>query len=522
MASSSRNPVVDPAAQLAEERTGSERAGWEGSDVTPADIQWLRRSRRILEDVECRIPVDELVPTPEADFFGLQPHHLPANDILTLSAFITCSETEPGEPAAEASDAIAAAASVRERRAVSKHAADKDLPQNVKQKKTAARGPKPKPLIVGEALTVTQSQTCIASEIPAAPSSHAEASNPATGETETAADPTSPAHDVGRSTDATIVGQTDTPAAGAWATEAAPSSAAVETSTEPQASLPPQQAATAPQEPQAPQPTPTRPPSPSQPEIDQAAAAQAKAKGPAAAAGSAAPGSIGPQPSRRHQGVPLRTTSGHSWESLGQFRTDWNSADSYEVTSSTLKAARQGPMAGPPPAATPESVATRMYQARVALFEASRSAESCMNKRTATFKTLLAKYKKLEAEHEALKADRKNQTGDTAQVAELLKRVAEVQVNTSSLFQAQIAAQAKAHQTEVGQLTSALSSQADEKIRVESEVKKCEGLVAQLETRATAAELEDAEKTQLFKVVRHELIKIGNMLTSRLGINFLM
>ncbi|XP_024315431.1 uncharacterized protein LOC100828979 isoform X3 [Brachypodium distachyon] len=70
-----------------------------------------------------------------------------------------------------------------------------------------------------------------------------------------------------------------------------------------------------------------------------------------------------------------------------------------------------------------------MYQARVALFEANRSAESCMNKCTATFKTLVAKYKKLEAEHEALKADRKSQTEDTAQVAELLKRVAEVQVD---------------------------------------------------------------------------------------------
>ncbi|XP_024314294.1 uncharacterized protein LOC106866220 isoform X2 [Brachypodium distachyon] len=214
--------------------------------------------------------------------------------------------------------------------------------------------------------------------------------------------------------------------------------------------------------------------------------------------------------------VPLRTTSGHSWGLLGQFVTDWNGADSYKVTSSTLQATPES--VGPPPAATPESVATRMYQARVALFEASRSSESCMNKRTATFKTLLAKYKKLEAEHETLKADRKSQTGDTAQVAELLKRVAEVQDEKTWLaeqhqeeitrLQAQIAAQAEAHQTEVGQLTSALSSQADEKIRLESEVKKCKGLVSQLETRATAAELEDAEKTQLFKVVRHELIRI--------------
>ncbi|XP_024315687.1 uncharacterized protein LOC112271030 [Brachypodium distachyon] len=106
---------------------------------------------------------------------------------------------------------------------------------------------------------------------------------------------------------------------------------------------------------------------------------------------------------------------------------DWNSVDHYEVTSSTLQLARQSPLVGPPPAATPESVATRMYQARVALFEASRSAELCMNKRTTAFKTLLTKYKKLETEHKALKAERESQAGDNAQVAELLKRVVEVQ-----------------------------------------------------------------------------------------------
>lgn len=55
-------------------------------------------------------------------------------------------------------------------------------------------------------------------------------------------------------------------------------------------------------------------------------------------------------------------------------------------------------------------------------------AETCMNKRTATFKTLLAKYKKLEAEHKALVADRQSQTGDNAQIYELLKRVAEIEV----------------------------------------------------------------------------------------------
>ncbi|XP_010236352.1 neurofilament light polypeptide-like [Brachypodium distachyon] len=202
---------------------------------------------------------------------------------------------------------------------------------------------------------------------------------------------------------------------------------------------------------------------------------------------------------------------------------DWNIADNYEVTSSTLQSARQSPLVGPPPAATPESVSAQMYQARVAFFEVSRSAESCMNKRTATFKTLLAKYKKLEAEHEALKADRESQTGDNAQVAELLKRVTKVQDEKTQLaeqhqeevarLQAQVAAQAEAHKTEVGQLTSALSTQADEKIRLESEVQKCKGLVAEIETRATAVEREDAEKSRLLKVVRHEVVKIDNMLS---------
>ncbi|XP_024313247.1 uncharacterized protein LOC112269940 [Brachypodium distachyon] len=147
----------------------------------------------------------------------------------------------------------------------------------------------------------------------------------------------------------------------------------------------------------------------------------------------------------------------------------------------------------------------------------------CMNKRTAIFKTLLARYKKLEAEHEALKTEREIQAGDSAQVAELLKRVAEVQDEKTrqaelhreevTRLQAQIAAQAEAHQTEVNQLTSALSSRADEKIQLEGEVKKGKELAAQLETRATSAELEDVEKIALFRVVQRELIKIDNMLT---------
>lgn len=54
---------------------------------------------------------------------------------------------------------------------------------------------------------------------------------------------------------------------------------------------------------------------------------------------------------------------------------DWNSSDSYEVTSGTLQTARQSPLVGSAPVATPESVSARMFQARVALFESSRAAE---------------------------------------------------------------------------------------------------------------------------------------------------
>ena len=95
-----------------------ERAGWEGSDVTPDEIQWLRATRRIPAGVECRLPEGELEPQvqegervvfvahfqrgfglPVSDFFrsfldkfGLQVHHLPANAITTLSCIVSFSE----------------------------------------------------------------------------------------------------------------------------------------------------------------------------------------------------------------------------------------------------------------------------------------------------------------------------------------------------------------------------------------------------------------------------------------------
>jgi len=107
-------------AEHGEEETaeGSTRAAWEGSDVTQDEIDWLRRTRRIPEGVTCRLPGNELAPElqpgefvvfvahfergfglPISDFtkkffekFGLQPHHLPANAITTLSAFISFTE----------------------------------------------------------------------------------------------------------------------------------------------------------------------------------------------------------------------------------------------------------------------------------------------------------------------------------------------------------------------------------------------------------------------------------------------
>ncbi|KAM0921736.1 hypothetical protein ACQ4PT_006674 [Festuca glaucescens] len=94
------------------------RGGWKGSDVSQAEIDWLYRSRRIPEEVFCRIPDKEREPTPEPgkvvvftahfergfglpesdffrrflDFYELQPHHLPANAIFYLSSFVSFME----------------------------------------------------------------------------------------------------------------------------------------------------------------------------------------------------------------------------------------------------------------------------------------------------------------------------------------------------------------------------------------------------------------------------------------------
>jgi len=91
---------------------------WEGSDVTKDDLEWLRSTRRITPQVICRKPGKELEPVTEPgervvflahfergfglpasdffraflDFFGLQPHHLPANSFVSLSAFTSFME----------------------------------------------------------------------------------------------------------------------------------------------------------------------------------------------------------------------------------------------------------------------------------------------------------------------------------------------------------------------------------------------------------------------------------------------
>lgn len=95
---------------------------WEGSSVTDDDIARLVRLRRIPPQVQARAPGDEMAPQPEPgervvftahfergfglpasaffraflDYFGLQPHHLPANAIVTLSCYVAFCEGYAG------------------------------------------------------------------------------------------------------------------------------------------------------------------------------------------------------------------------------------------------------------------------------------------------------------------------------------------------------------------------------------------------------------------------------------------
>jgi hypothetical protein len=102
---------------------------WEGSEVTLADISWITTTRRVPEGVACRLPAGETVPAPKpgervvftahfergfglpaSDFFrdfldtyGLQPHHIPVNALMILSAFAAFCEGFAGiEPFSQA------------------------------------------------------------------------------------------------------------------------------------------------------------------------------------------------------------------------------------------------------------------------------------------------------------------------------------------------------------------------------------------------------------------------------------
>jgi hypothetical protein len=90
--------------------------------VTPADIEWITTTRRVPAGVSCRLPTGESILAPEPtervvfiahfergfalpvsdffrdflDYYDLQPHHLPANAFMTLSAFAAFCEGYAG------------------------------------------------------------------------------------------------------------------------------------------------------------------------------------------------------------------------------------------------------------------------------------------------------------------------------------------------------------------------------------------------------------------------------------------
>jgi hypothetical protein len=104
------------------------RSGWERSEVTPANISWITTTRRVPAGVACQLPAGEIVSAPETgervvfishfergfalpasnffrdflDNYGLQPHHLPTNAVMILSAFAAFCEGYAGiEPFAQ-------------------------------------------------------------------------------------------------------------------------------------------------------------------------------------------------------------------------------------------------------------------------------------------------------------------------------------------------------------------------------------------------------------------------------------
>ena len=58
-AAASSKPSVDEATEA------YERGSWDGSTVMEADIERLRHSRKIPLEIACRLPGDEIAPTPE-------------------------------------------------------------------------------------------------------------------------------------------------------------------------------------------------------------------------------------------------------------------------------------------------------------------------------------------------------------------------------------------------------------------------------------------------------------------------
>ncbi|KAK1698304.1 hypothetical protein QYE76_015001 [Lolium multiflorum] len=111
-----------PSAASTIEAMAQPSGSWEGSIITADDVERLRRTLRIPAGVETRIPGEEVVPDPEPgervffishfergfglpasaffraflDFFGLQPHHLPANACVTLSCYVPFCEGYAG------------------------------------------------------------------------------------------------------------------------------------------------------------------------------------------------------------------------------------------------------------------------------------------------------------------------------------------------------------------------------------------------------------------------------------------
>jgi hypothetical protein len=64
MASSSMTATSTPEEENLAQVQG--RSGWEGSEVTPADISWITTTRHVPADVACRLPAGETMPAPES------------------------------------------------------------------------------------------------------------------------------------------------------------------------------------------------------------------------------------------------------------------------------------------------------------------------------------------------------------------------------------------------------------------------------------------------------------------------